>query len=664
MRLKRILIGLAVLLVVILGGAIVLVMSIDFNQYKGLIAEQVKNATGRELTIAGDFKLAPSLTPAVAVDNVSLANFAGGSRPEMITLKRLEVQMQLLPLLSRQIKIDRLVLDGADILLETDKNGRGNWSLSSGGAAAPAQTSGTPEEASATSLPEVGVVEIRKSVVTYRDGATGTIRTFRIDKLNAETKSGRIELDLAALIGSAPVTAMGSVGAPELLTGGTPYPFDLTVASRDTSVAVKGAIGEVTRMQGIAADISAKGNSLADLNELTGATLPPLGPYSFAGRATDIPGGYKLSGFKLTLGGSSLGGDGALQLAERPKVTATLAADRVDFKDFGVKPAADGASANKSSADGRIFPDTPLPLAALGAADADINLAAKEVIRGPAVLSNVKLALSLAAGKLQIMPFSTDIGGGSLLANLSLDGASTPAPVALDLTVNNAEAGKLLPLLAHSAILSGGRTNLKVNVTGAGNSVRDIMAGLSGKLDFAMGAGNVNNDFARLLLADLFKLVSFGSSGNSSNLKCVVAHFDIKRGLATTNQLAMETSGATILGKGTINLASEGMNIHLVPHATAANLTNLAVPIIIGGTLANPQVVPDAAAIATGVVKMPLTTLGTIGSIAGIGGSSAPGAGCGSAPSSQSAEQPAGQVQKGIGNEAKGVGNTLKSLLP
>src|SRR5262249_1928231 len=145
--------------------------------------------------------------------------------------------------------------------------------------------------------------------------------------------------------------------------------------------------------------------------------------------------------------------------------------------------------------------------------------------------------------------------------------------------------------------------------------------------------------------ADLFKLVSFGSSGDRSNLKCVVAHFAISRGLATTDQLVVETSGATILGKGTINLATEEMDIDLVPHATAADLANLAAPIVIGGTLANPRVVPDAAAIATGAVKMPLTTLGTIGSIVGIGGSDAPGAGCGSAAgraqSSQGTDQSA-----------------------
>ena len=87
----------------------------------------MKQATGCKLLIGGDFGLALSLTPTVTIDNVFLTNFPGGSRPEMVTLKRLQVQLQLLPLLSREIRVDRQVLDGADALLETDRKGRGNW---------------------------------------------------------------------------------------------------------------------------------------------------------------------------------------------------------------------------------------------------------------------------------------------------------------------------------------------------------------------------------------------------------------------------------------------------------------------------------------------------------------------------------------------------------
>ena len=53
MRIKTILIAILVLLVVLPGGAIVYVMSIDYNQYKGLIASEVERATGRKLTIDG-----------------------------------------------------------------------------------------------------------------------------------------------------------------------------------------------------------------------------------------------------------------------------------------------------------------------------------------------------------------------------------------------------------------------------------------------------------------------------------------------------------------------------------------------------------------------------------------------------------------------------------
>jgi AsmA family protein len=129
MRLKHVLIGLAGVVVVVVGGAVVAIYSIDFNEYRSTIADQVKQATGRDLKIAGDLKVGISLTPIVAVDDVSFANAAWGSRPEMVTVKRFEAEMELLPLLSGDIRVKRIVLNGADILLETDAKGAGNWAF-------------------------------------------------------------------------------------------------------------------------------------------------------------------------------------------------------------------------------------------------------------------------------------------------------------------------------------------------------------------------------------------------------------------------------------------------------------------------------------------------------------------------------------------------------
>jgi AsmA family protein len=681
MRLRTILIVVAVVLAGLVATAVGILMSIDFNQYKPQIAAAVKSATGRDLSIGGDFKLGISLSPTLAVDNVSLSNMPGGSRPVMINLNRLDVQVELIPLLSKKIKVDRIILEGADILLETDAKGRGNWVFEAPGGAATttATAAATPAEGGAgMSLPEVDTVQIRDSTVTYHDGVAGTTRSFKVDRLNADTSGGSLTLDLAALVGQEPLNVKGTLGAPTLLTGGKPYPMDLALSSGDTSATVKGAIGDVSKMQGLAVDVTAKGKSLSDLNGLIGSPLPQLGPYGFAGKFVNIEGGYKITGLQLTMGGSSMTGDVSLALGgKRPKIVGNLAAAKIDLKDFGVKPAGGGGGSSGSSG-GRVFPNDPLPFAGLTAVDADLNFAAQQMIKAPVTMENVKLVLSLAAGKLQVKPFSAAVAGGTLTISLAVDGAKNPAPISVDLNESQVEAGTLMQVLAGSSVLSGGKVNMKFAVNGAGNSVRAIMAGLNGKLDATMGQGNINNDFAKLMLADLFNLLSFGGGGDSSNLKCVVMRFDISRGLATTRQLVTETSGATIVGKGTINLATEGLDLHLVPYATSTNLTNLAIPMIVGGTMANPHVVPDATAMASGtlntVVGAPASALGALGSVVGIGGGSGSGSadttsGCGS--SAAAATKPAttkpattgGSTGSG-GGALDNVGGAIKSLLP
>ena len=127
MRIRRILTGLVILVVGAAAAIFAIVNSIDFNAYKDLITQQVKAATGRDLVLGGDVKVALSLTPRLAVDQVSFRNADWGSDPQMVKLDKLEADVDLIPLLSSQIRIKRLHLIGADILLETDAKGQGNW---------------------------------------------------------------------------------------------------------------------------------------------------------------------------------------------------------------------------------------------------------------------------------------------------------------------------------------------------------------------------------------------------------------------------------------------------------------------------------------------------------------------------------------------------------
>ena len=126
MRWKWIL-GAAVVLIVVLSITIyVIVSSYDFNDLKPKIAQTVKDATGRELTLGGDIKLDIGLTPALVVEDVSFQNIPWGSRSELAKIGRLEVQEAVLPLIDGIIAVKRLILVEPDILIETNSAGKSN----------------------------------------------------------------------------------------------------------------------------------------------------------------------------------------------------------------------------------------------------------------------------------------------------------------------------------------------------------------------------------------------------------------------------------------------------------------------------------------------------------------------------------------------------------
>ncbi|MFL5288485.1 MAG: AsmA family protein, partial [Rhodopila sp.] len=144
------------------------------NILKPRIAEAVHRATGRELTIAGDIRLHKSLWPTVEVNDVSLSNPAGFSRPQMATLKQMRLSLALLPLLSREVQIASMTLVQPDILLEHSATGLANWRI-----APPSEASAVPSSPSAPSAPRkrllVGIetVGMENGVVAYRDDASG-----------------------------------------------------------------------------------------------------------------------------------------------------------------------------------------------------------------------------------------------------------------------------------------------------------------------------------------------------------------------------------------------------------------------------------------------------------------------------------------------------------
>lgn len=327
--LKRILIAFAALVLLLVIVVAVVVLTFDPNAYKQQLEAGVHRATGRELTLAGDIEL--SLFPwlGLRLGEASLSNAPGFGEAPFARVQGVAVHVELLPLLRKEVRVDRIELRGLALELARDASGRTNWDdlLAAPAEPAPAgQAPGSAPDPTGGGLPvllTVGGVELVDAQVHWRDAQAGT--DVRIAPLNLRT--GRLE-----------------PGEP------TPVKLDLRVALVQPAV----ELGARLETQAVV-DLQAQRYALRDLRlqaEAQGEPVPggALKAALAADVAADLAAGTaRVDKLSLETLGLRLGGTlSATGLAADPVVTGRLETNRFDLgglaKGLGVVlPFKDGA---------------------------------------------------------------------------------------------------------------------------------------------------------------------------------------------------------------------------------------------------------------------------------------------------------------------------------
>lgn len=122
--LKIVLIGIAALLALLLAAAGIIAATFDPNDYKPLVIRMVQEKKQRTLTIPGDIKL--SFFPKIGADLGKLSISERNSSAEFAAVERANVSLALIPLLARQLVVDRVQIDGLRVNIRRDKDGRTN----------------------------------------------------------------------------------------------------------------------------------------------------------------------------------------------------------------------------------------------------------------------------------------------------------------------------------------------------------------------------------------------------------------------------------------------------------------------------------------------------------------------------------------------------------
>ncbi|WP_018863443.1 AsmA family protein [Thioalkalivibrio sp. ARh3] len=124
---KRLLALIAILLLLVVIVAIYLVATFDANDYKERIEAEVRDATGRELTLEGPIGLTFFPNLGLRLEEVRFGNAEGFGDDPFAELDVVDVSVAVMPLLRRELDVRHIEGDGVRLNLARDEDGRTNW---------------------------------------------------------------------------------------------------------------------------------------------------------------------------------------------------------------------------------------------------------------------------------------------------------------------------------------------------------------------------------------------------------------------------------------------------------------------------------------------------------------------------------------------------------
>lgn len=582
-RKKKITLGAVGGVIILLAVAVyVLSLSYNYNYLKPLITRAAFNATGRQLTIRGDINLDIGLTPALVLREIAFQNASWGSRPDLASIKRLEVKLALLPLIKGNLEIKRLNMLAPDILVETNAQGRSNLEFQPAGSSAPEQKEGRGSSQEITSLPGLSVaqLQVEQGNIAFRKGQSAAPFRVRLERLtlDAASQTSPMKIQLKGMLNQQPFQISGSLGSMDtMMNPEKTWPVDLSAKLAGAVVKLKGSINDIKSLKGLNLGFNVRADDLKKAAAILGKPLPVDGPLQLSGQAKDTGAkSFNISNMKLALADSDLSGSVAIDLSKKPTgLNAVLTSKRLDLRPFldrKDKGEREVRPADKAKAKGKkekLIPDSPLALGALKYAQGSAKLNAAQVLMPKVVVDNLSADIILKENEITVQPLTASIGPARLNGQVNLRSTADGIAISTDLKFDDFDLGRFLKEFKISDMLEG-NMNADFKLTGQGSSVANLVGGLNGQTSLVVKDGRIQQKRLELLGGDLganiLRLVNpFKGKEDFTALDCLVSSFDIKDGIAESSALVIDTPRISVVGSGNINLKTEALNISLNP---------------------------------------------------------------------------------------------------
>jgi len=638
--------GAVIALVVVVLLAVWLL--VNPNDYKGRIAAAVKDSTGRELILNGDIKLSVFPWVALQLGPASLGNPPGFGAEPFLAFNRAGVRVKVLPLLSKELVVDRIDLDGLDLRLRKNAQGVGNWE-NFGKTPKTAVKAGADDESEFRSLKLAGI-RVTNGRLSY---AGMVIEKFSLDMgaigehgvtpisvafdanpgVPGETLSVSAKFDLSADTREkdfklAGVSFSGLIARPG---EDRPVHWEMTAPAMELNLSAQTAAvpsfalsygsARVTgqlRATKIIDDLSATGSAalaplvLREFAPRLGVTVPKTNdPRALAQLSASSDFSYGANGLRLTevqaqLDDTHLKGD--LSTGGEPRALKfNLTVDQINldrYRSADEGAASPAAGAGKSSQGTKAAQDSKLP-------DVDGTLTVGSLHFSPLDFTAVHMTLAVKNNVVHVFPFQAQIDGGSYSGNVTADLRGAVPALSVDEHLSGVDVARLLAGTSYKGRLSG-RGNVDLKATARGATLDPVMQTLNGHFDANLADGaleGVDLGYEVGIAESLFKHSAppARSTPPRTRFDAFKLSAEIVNGVAATKDITISSPVLRVTGQGNANLASKAIDYQLLASILKSPGTTLAdIPVKVTGTYLSPTIRPDVEALAKSEVNQKL----------------------------------------------------------
>ncbi|MGR5529748.1 AsmA family protein [Vibrio alfacsensis] len=648
---KKLLLVIAIPVVVILAAVLALTVFVNPNQFKPLIVEQVQKQTGLELVIEGDisWQFFPSI--GFELGRTELRNPQGFSQPNLFKVDTVGVDVSVMPLLSKQLEIGNVTLDGAEVYLETLKDGSKNIDALTKAQSQQAeqfteptsvQTEGTQSSASDWTINLAGVT-ISNGYVEIQDKQTGSDTKLSDISLNLSQFAfdhwTTADFGVKGEMNDQTFTAQGKADF-KLAKGLVSYAlkninFDATYADEankiesatiglDTfefdkvnrlSYALKGDAGGMKLdMQGGGELIVDKAISKVQLNKLTlkstfeGAALPqsPMKVDMASDLSFDLTKSHLSFVLEnLTANAIVLDGKADVTLGDIPKIRFALHSPNIDADEFlGLNKQA--PSSDKSASGGESAPvgqEGEPDLSALKVLDVKGDIKIDKFKAANAKMEAVKADFSINRGVFDLTSFSSKLYQGTITATAKLDARKSPVTYSAKQSIKGIHVQPLLIDVANSDKLEG-TGNIDVNVSGKSLTPTGMKKNLVGTVAINFTDGAVNGiNVAQLIRENYARFKGQSLEGTDevkkTDFSAMTATMRLNKGVVYTDNLQAQSPLLRLRGKGSANYLNETVDFTISTSIVGSlegqggknidELKDITIPINVSGKWAEPK---------------------------------------------------------------------------